>query len=149
LGQRRAKIKIEDWKVEQLERNMSANPQTLAQESKDVSPESTFQGRLLRLAAGTLITFSPIVLWGLWSLALGGDFIQKNAWRYRLDPVQIYVWLLIAAGLLQLIAVFILRKSDQRPRDWIAIASLVDAGLSIAFTLFFWTQISALIFRST
>jgi hypothetical protein len=48
-----------------------------------------------------------------------------------------------------LIAVFHLRKCDQKPRDWIAIASLIDAGLSIAFTLFFWMQISALIFRST
>jgi hypothetical protein len=128
---------------------MSANPQPLVQESKAASHESTVQGRLLRLVTGILITFSPIVLWGLWNLALGDDFIQKNAWRYRLDPVPIYVWLLVAAGLLQLVAVFILRKSDQKPRDWISIASLMDAGLSIAFTLFFWTQISALIFRST
>lgn len=128
---------------------MIANPQPLAQESKDASHEPTVQRRLLRLVTGILITFSPIVLWGLWNLALGGDFIQKNAWRYRLDPVPIYVWLLVAAGLLQLVAVFILRKSDQKPRDWISIASLIDAGLSIAFTLFFWTQISALIFRST
>jgi len=66
-----------------------------------------------------------------------------------MDPVQIYVWLLIAAGLFQFIAVFLLRKSDQRPRDWIAVASLIDAGLSIAFTLFYWTQISALICRTT
>lgn len=128
---------------------MSAAPQPLAQESKDASPESAVEGRLLRLVTGILITFSPIVLWGFWDLTLGGDFIQKNAWRYQLDPVPIYVWLLVAAGLLQLIAVFVLRKSDQKPRDWISIASLIDAGLSIAFTLFFWAQISALIFRST
>jgi hypothetical protein len=104
---------------------------------------------MLRLVTGILITFSPIVLWEIWNLALGSDFIQRNAWRYQMDPVQIYVWLLIAAGLLQLIAVFILRKSDPKPRDWVSIASLIDAGLSIALTLFFWTQISALIFRST
>jgi hypothetical protein len=128
---------------------MSANPQPLAQESKDASHAASIQGRMLRLVTGILITFSPIVLWGIWNLALGSGFIQRNAWRYQMDPVQIYVWLLIAAGLLQLIAVFILRKSDPKPRDWVSIASLIDAGLSIALTLFFWTQISALIFRST
>jgi hypothetical protein len=104
---------------------------------------------MLRLITGIAITFSPVAVWAFWDLVFGNDFIQKHAWQYSLDPVQIYVWLLIAAGLLQLIAVYILRKSDQKPRDWISVASLIDAGLSIAFTLFFWTQISALIFRST
>ena len=127
----------------------NAWPQSPEQESKPAAHASSVQGRMLRLAAGIAITFSPIAVWALWDLAFGNDFIQKHAWQYGLDSVQIYVWLLIAAGLLQLIAVFILRKSDQRPRDWISIASLIDAGLSIAFTLFFWTQISALIFRST
>jgi membrane-associated PAP2 superfamily phosphatase len=93
------------------------------------------------------ITFSPLVLWGFWDLALGSDFIARHAWRYSLVPMQVYVWLLIAAGLLQLVAVFILRKGDQKPRDWISVTSLIDAGLSIALTVFFWTQISALIFR--
>jgi hypothetical protein len=128
---------------------MSASPQSLAQESKAALHAQSLPARKLRLAGGVLITFFPVAFWALWDLALGDDFVQKHAWRYQLDPVQIYVWLLIAAGLLQLVAVFILRKSDQKPRDWIAIASLIDAGLSIAFTLFFWTQISALIFRST
>lgn len=95
-----------------------------------------------------LITFSPLILWMLWNLSLGNDFIQNHAWRYGLAPLQVYVWLLIAAGLLQLIAVYVLRKSDQKPRDWISIASLIDAALSIAFTIFFWMQISALIFHS-
>jgi hypothetical protein len=111
--------------------------------------KARLQERKLRLAGGLAMTFCPIVVWGLWIVALGNDFIQKHAWSYRLDPAQIYVWLLIAAGLLQFIAVFILRKSDQKPRDWISIISLIDAALSIAFTLFFWMQISALIFHST
>ncbi len=128
---------------------MSDSTQPLTQQSKDAPQALTLQERKARLLTGLLITFTPIVLWALWTLVFGGDFIQKHAWRYGLDPVQIYVWLLIAAGLLQLIAVYVLRKSDQKPRDWISVASLIDAGLSIAFTLFFWTQISALIFRST
>ena len=103
----------------------------------------------MRLGVGLFVTFSPLVLWALCILALGADYIEKNAWRHRLEPVQIHIWLLIAAGLLELIAVFLLRKSDQKPRDWVAIVSLIDAGLSIALAVFFWTQISGLIFRST
>jgi hypothetical protein len=93
------------------------------------------------------ITFSPLLLWCLWDFTLGSDFIAGHAWRYGLVPMHVYVWLLIAAGLLQLVAAFILRKSDQKPRDWISIVSLIDAGLSIALTVFFWTRISALIFQ--
>jgi hypothetical protein len=128
---------------------MTASPQSLATQSRVAPNAPTLRARKLRLVSGIIITFSPVILWALWDLVFGDDFIRKNASRYQMDPVQIYVWLLIAAGLLQLIAVFLLRKSDQRPRDWIAIASLIDAGLSIAFTLFYWTQISALIFRTT
>jgi hypothetical protein len=128
---------------------MIAPTQPLTQESKAAPHAHAVQKRLLRLVSGVIITFFPIVVWALWNLALGDDYIQKHAWRYALDPLQTYVWLLIAAGLLQLIAIFLLRKSDQKPRDWISVASLIDAGLSIAFTIFFWTQISALIFRST
>jgi|SRR5882724_6149274 len=126
---------------------MGAPTQPLTHESKAALHPPTVQERLLRLVSGVAITFSPIIIWALWNLALGADFIQKHAWRYALDPLQTYIWLLIAAGLLQLIAVFLLRKSDQKPRDWISVASLIDAGLSIAFTIFFWTQISALIFQ--
>jgi hypothetical protein len=125
---------------------MSVAPESSAKATPDTSRP---QARKVRLAAGIAITFFPMLMWSVWNLVFGDDFIQKHAWSYHLDPIQIYVWLLIAAGLLQLIAVFHLRKSDQRPRDWISIASLIDAGLSIAFTVFFWMQISALIFRST
>ena len=55
------------------------------------------------------------------NLALGSDFVEKNSWRVHLDPVQIRIWLLIAAGLLELVAVFVLRKTDQKPRDLVAI----------------------------
>jgi hypothetical protein len=123
--------------------------QPVAQLSKAEGAKATPFDRLMRLGLGLFVTFFPIVLWALWSLALGGDYIAKNAWRYRLEPVQIYVWLLIAAGLFELIAVFLLRKSDQKPRDWVAVVSLIDAGLSIVLAVFFWTQISALIFRAT
>jgi hypothetical protein len=141
--------KIEERRSSTEPPRMTAFPPPLAAESKVAPNAPTLPARKLRLVSGIIITFSPVILWALWNLVFGDDFIRKNAWRYQMDPVQIYVWLLIAAGLLQLIAVFLLRKSDQRPRDWIAIASLIDAGLSIAFTLFYWTQISALIFRST
>ena len=63
--------------------------------------------RLLRLGAGLFITFSPLAVWGLMNLALGSDFVEKNSWRVHLDPVQIRIWLLIAAGLLELVAVFL------------------------------------------
>lgn len=103
----------------------------------------------MRLGLGVVVTFFLLVLWAIGDLALGADYIERNSWRFHLEPIQVYVWLLIAAGLLELIAVFLLRKLDQRPRDWVAIASLSDAALSIALALFFWTQISALIFRAT
>jgi hypothetical protein len=105
--------------------------------------------RLLRLGAGLFITFSPLAVWGLMNLALGSDFVEKNSWRVHLDPVQIRIWLLIAAGLLELIAVFVLRKTDQKPRDLVAIVSLIDTGLSILLAVFFWAQISLLIFSAT
>jgi hypothetical protein len=127
--------------------NMKSHP--LVQEAKVEAGKAIPFERLVRLGLGVVVTFVPVVLWALWSLALGADYIEKNGWRYHLEPVQIYVWLLIAAGLLELIAVFLLRKSDQKPRDWVAIVSLIDAGLSIALAVFFWTQISTLIFRAT
>jgi hypothetical protein len=127
--------------------NVKAHP--LVQEAKGEAEKATPFERLIRLGLGVVVSFSPLVLWALWSLALGADYIAKNSWRFRLEPIQIYVWLLIAAGLFELIAVFLLRKCDQRPRDWVAVVSLVDAGLSIALAVFFWTQISALIFRAT
>ena len=105
--------------------------------------------RFLRLGAGLFITFFPLAVWGFLNLALGSDFVEKNAWRLHLEPVQIRIWLLIAAGLLELIAVFVLRKTDQRPRDLIAVLALVDTGLSILLAVFFWAQISLLIFSAT
>src|SRR5580692_5812664 len=105
--------------------------------------------RLLRLGAGLFITFTPLAVWGLMNLALGSDFVEKNSWRVHLDPVQIRIWLLIAAGLLELIAVFVLRKTDQKPRDLVAVLSLIDTGLSILLAVFFWAQISLLIFGAT
>jgi hypothetical protein len=128
---------------------MTVPPESLASPANVVPNTASLHARKVRLAGGIAITFFPILVWGVWNLVFGDNFIQKHAWRYQLDPIQIYVWLLITAGLLQLIAVFHLRKSDQKPRDWISIASLIDAGLSIALTLFFWMQISTLIFRST
>ena len=103
----------------------------------------------MRLGVGVVVTFFPLVLWASWSLALGGDYIARSSWRIRLEPIQIYVWLLIAAGLFELIAVFLLRKCDQKPRDWVAIVSLIDTGLSILLAVFFWAQISLLIFSAT
>ena len=127
--------------------NVKAHP--LVQEEKMEAGKAIPFERLIRLGVGVVVTFSPLVLWALWSLALGGDYIARNSWRFRLEPIQIYVWLLIAAGLFELIAVFLLRKCDQKPRDWVAVVSLIDAGLSIALAVFFWTQISAQIFRAT
>jgi hypothetical protein len=127
--------------------NVKAHP--LVPEAKVEAGKATPFERLMRLGVGVVVTFVPLVLWALWSLALGGDSIARNSWRFGLEPIQIYVWLLIAAGLFELIAVFLLRKCDQKPRDWVSIVSLIDAGLSMALAVFFWTQISALIFRAT
>jgi hypothetical protein len=128
---------------------MSMKTQPVAQNTKTEAGKATPFDRLMRLGLGSFVTFFPIVLWALSSVALGADYIEKNAWRYHLEPVQIYVWLLIAAGLLELIAAFVLRKSDQRPRDWVAIVALIDGGLSIVLAVFFWAQISLLIFGAT
>ena len=105
--------------------------------------------RLPRMGVGLVITLFPLAAWGLVNLMLGPDYVEKNSWRVHLDPVQIRIWLLIAAGLLELIAVFVLRKADQKPRDPIAIISLIDTGLSILLAVFFWAQISLLIFGAT
>jgi hypothetical protein len=127
--------------------NVKSHP--LVQETRvEAGKPSPFE-RLIRLGVGVGVTFVPVILWALWTLALGADYIAQNAWRFHLEPIQIYVWLLIAAGLLQLVAVFLLRKLDQKPRDWVAIVSLIDTAFSIALALFFWTQISSLIFRAT
>jgi hypothetical protein len=114
----------------------------------DVSSAAPSQ-RLLRLGVGLFITFFPLAIWGVMNLAVGSDFVEKNSWRLRLDPVQIRIWLLIAAGLLELIAVFVLRKTDQKPRDLVAIVALIDTGLSVLLAVFFWAQISLLIFGAT
>ena len=129
--------------------SMNATFHPSAQEAKPEALKASPFERVMRMGLSLSVTFFPVALWCLWSLALGADYIEKNAWRYRLEPVQVYVWLLIAAGLLELIAVFLLRKSDQKPRDWVAIVSLVDMGLSILLAVFFWSQISLLIFSAT
>jgi hypothetical protein len=128
---------------------MNATPHPTASLTKAGVSGSAPAQRLLRLGIGLFVTFSPLAVWGLLNLALGSDYIEKNSWRLHLDPVQIRIWLLIAAGLFELIAVFLLRKTDQKPRDVISIISLVDTGLSIALAVFFWAQISLLIFSAT
>ena len=128
---------------------MNATPHPTASLAKAGASGSAPAQRLLRLGIGLFVTFSPLAVWGLLNLALGSDYIEKNSWRLHLDPVQIRIWLLIAAGLFELIAVFLLRKTDQKPRDVISIISLVNTGLSIVLAVFFWAQISLLIFSAT
>ncbi len=129
---------------------MNARPDTTAPSlAKAGVGRAAPSQRLLRLGAGLFVTFCPLAVWGLLNLALGSDFVEKNSWRVHLEPVQIRIWLLIAAGLFELIAVFVLRKSDQKPRDLVAIVSLIDTGLSILLAVFFWAQISLLIFSAT
>lgn len=103
----------------------------------------------MRLFVGLFVTICPPAVWGVVNLAFGSDFVEKNSYYVHLEAVQIRIWLLIAAGLLELIAVFLLRKTDQKPRDWISIVSLVDTGVSILLAVFFWAQISLLIFGAT
>lgn len=124
-------------------------PSTAPSLAKAGSGNAAPSHRLLRLGAGLFITFCPLAVWGLMNLAFGSDFVEKNSWRVHLDPVQIRIWLLIAAGLFELIAVFALRKNDQKPRDLMAILSLIDTGVSILLAVFFWAQISLLIFSAT
>jgi hypothetical protein len=129
---------------------MNGSPHTTAASlAKAGAGSAAPSQRLLRLGVGLFITFCPLAVWGLMNLALGADFVEKNSWRVHLDPVQIRIWLLIAAGMLELVAVFVLRKTDQKPRDVIAIVSLIDTGLSILLAVFFWAQISLLIFSAT
>jgi hypothetical protein len=129
--------------------NASHHPTTAPPLAKAGVSGAASPQRLLRLGAGLFVTFCPLAVWGLLNLALGSAFVEKNSWRLHLEPVQIRIWLLIAAGLFELIAVFVLRKTDQKPRDLIAILSLVDTGLSILLAVFFWAQISLLIFGAT
>jgi hypothetical protein len=128
---------------------MNLHTQPSALHAKDGLSAPASVNRVARLAVGLIITFFPLAVWGLLDLALGSDFVEKNAWRAHLDPVQIRVWLLIAAGLIELIGVFLLRKTDEKARDWITIVSLVDTGLSILLAVYFWAQISLLIFGAT
>jgi hypothetical protein len=128
---------------------MNAHSQSTALPAKSGLSTPASVNRMARLAVGLLITFIPLAAWSLMNLAFGSDFVEKNSWRVHLDPVQIRIWLLIAAGLFELIAVFLLRKADQKPRDWISIASLIDTGLSVLLAVFFWAQISLLIFGAT
>jgi len=81
--------------------NVKAHP--LVPEAKVEAGKATPFERLMRLGVGVVVTFFPLVLWALWSLALGGDYIARSSWRFRLEPIQIYVWLLIAAGLFELL----------------------------------------------
>jgi hypothetical protein len=128
---------------------MNAHSQSTALPAKSGLSTPASVNRMARLAVGLLITFIPLAAWSLMNLAFGSDFVEKNSWRVHLDPVQIRIWLLIAAGLFELIAVFLLRKADQKPRDWISIVSLIDTGLSVLLAVFFWAQISLLIFGAT
>jgi hypothetical protein len=128
---------------------MNAHSQSTALPAKSGLSTPASVNRIARLVVGLLITLVPLAAWSLVNLAFGSDFVEKNSWRVHLDPVQIRIWLLIAAGLFELIAVFLLRKADQKPRDWISIVSLIDTGLSVLLAVFFWAQISLLIFGAT
>jgi hypothetical protein len=128
---------------------MNAHPHSTALPAKGGQSSLAHTSRTARLAVGLIVTVFPLAVWGLVDLAFGSDFAEKNSWRVHFDAVQLRVWLLIAAGLLELVAVFLLRKTDQKPRDWISIVSLVDTGLAILLAVFFWAQISLLIFGAT
>jgi hypothetical protein len=128
---------------------MNANPHPTPPLAKAGSSAPALSTRVTRLGIGAFVSLLPLTVWGLMNVVFGSNLIEKNSWRLHLDPVQIRIWLLIAAGLLELIAVFLLRKTDQKPRDWISIISLIDVGLSIFLAVFFWAQISLLIFGAT
>ena len=65
--------------------NVKAHP--LVQEAKVEAGKATPFERLMRLGVGVVVTFFPLVLWALWSLALGGDSIARNSWRFGLEPI--------------------------------------------------------------
>jgi hypothetical protein len=128
---------------------MNGNPHPTPPLAKAAISAPALSTRITRLSVGVSVSLFPLAVWGLMNFVFGSNLIEKNSWRLHLDPVQIRIWLLIAAGLLELIAVFLLRKTDQKPRDWISIVSLVDTGVSILLAVFFWAQISLLIFGAT
>ena len=119
-----------------------------AEREKPLAQTLSFSQRKIRLIAGSLTAFFPPFIWWAWSFALGDDFIQKHAaLYYRLvEPEEIYLFLLVCGGLLELVALFILERSRQKPRDWISILAVIVGVCSILLVMFFFAFSTGIIF---
>jgi hypothetical protein len=118
-------------------------------ESNAVSSAPVVRHRKWRLLVGTALTFFPLVIWQAWNLVPGEDYIEKHAQGFRSGSDGIYISLLGIAGIVELTALYFLDSIGQKPRDWIFVCALIDAGFSIVLTLFFWGWITGFIFHGS
>jgi hypothetical protein len=115
---------------------------------KPLAQTLSFSQRKVRLIGGSLTALFPPFVWWAWNFALGDDFIRKHAvLYYRLvEPEEIYLFLLVCGGLLELVALFILERSRQKPRDWISILAVIVGVCSIVLVVFFFAFSTGIIF---
>ena len=101
------------------------------------------------MLAGISLTFLPLLIWPLWILIFGANFIERHARGFASGSDGIYISLLGLAGIVELIALYSLDSIGKKPRDWIFISALIDAGFSIVLTFFFWGWITGFIFHGS
>ena len=69
---------------------------------------------------------------------------------YRLaEREEIYLHLLVYGGLLELVALYLLERSRQIPRDWISIFAVIMGTCSILLIMFFFVFSTGIIFRGS
>jgi hypothetical protein len=105
--------------------------------------------RKRRLLAGISLTFLPLFIWPLSVLIFGADFIERRAPGLASGSDGIYISLLGVAGIVEMVALYVLDSIGQRPRDWIFVWELIDGGLSIVLAFFFWGWITGFIFHGS
>ena len=107
------------------------------------------RARKRRLLAGISLTFFPLFIWQVWNFVLGEDFIEKHTQGLASGSDGIYISLLGLAGIVELTALYFLDSVGQKPRDWIFVCALIDGGISIVLTFFFWGWITGFIFHGS
>jgi len=90
--------------------------------------------RRIKFTLGILLALLPIVLW----IVLPVSLFERIAVTLRMDDRLVEAYAFMLGAFSELVAIYFLKHSRQRPWDWVSAFSLIGAILSgLAIFVFF------------
>lgn len=101
----------------------------------------TRRGRKRALVIGAALVLGPVLLYLLWIVVLGVDFIEKKARDLGFDERLIYMESCFGCIILEIVALWFLNRTVRWPIDLLSIGAGLLAILSILLALFMFVII--------